>query len=875
MSSDSARTGRWEQVLLALGLSLVTAILAYTDVLWRWDLVLYDAAQSRLASDVPDDIIVVAIDEASLDQLGRWPWPRRTHAQLVRRLHAEGAKVIALDILFAEPDRRDPSADIALVESVREARNVVLPVVVEQPRIGGQLIELLPLAALSEVAAALGHVHVELDADGLARGTYLKEGLGSAYWPAFALAIEQLSGESTVSALPGARSPHSQSSVPRVWVRDHHVLIPFVGGPGTILRMSYAQVLSGQYPRDTFKDRIVLIGVTATGLGDSLPTPVSGHAMPMPGVEINANLLHAIRSNTVIRTIAPLARVLVLALFAAIPVAFYVRLGPRYGLVAGFALFLGTVALATGLMAWARLWIAPAPLIATLLLSYPLWSWLRLETAMRFLRRELRGLQAREADTPRAGRPALKPAIEFLSCMLPIDGWVLLDSAGGVVDRDGATPGEPIEFPPPGELLVHQQSVWGTLAVGRALWRVGAKWRAATPPDADEQRLLRSILSGYAQVIDTVPVDSMEVVQAQIARLEAGQARLRALRRVVDDGLAQMADAVLLATSVGQIVVANRRAAEFLTGSSDDRLVGRSISELLQAVKPDGPERWPELFRRLLVKGERCALNARHEDGRDLLIQLAPLAAETPGIAGVILNASDISELKDSERRRAEMLSFLSHDLRSPLVSLLAVLELARRDENQAASFAAMDRVESYTRTTLELAEQFVELVRAESLEEVRREELDLVTVASNAIDQIWAQARAREVELASDFKVDEAWMYGDGNLLERAIVNLLNNAIKHNQVGVRVEVRISKIEDMWRLEVLDNGRGINASALQDVFKRFSRATPSGEPPPPGSGLGLAFVKVVTERHAGAVDVTSAPGEGTTFELRFPVAELQ
>ena len=94
-------------------------------------------------------------------ELGRWPWSRRMHARLVERLSLAGAKVIALDIAFAEPDAADPDADLELAAAIKASGRVILPVLPEQTRLGGQLVETLPIPALTQAAAGLGHVDVE------------------------------------------------------------------------------------------------------------------------------------------------------------------------------------------------------------------------------------------------------------------------------------------------------------------------------------------------------------------------------------------------------------------------------------------------------------------------------------------------------------------------------------------------------------------------------------------------------------------------------------------------------------------------------------------------------------------------------------------
>lgn len=133
---------------------------ARKDWLCRWDLVFYDVAASIQTSAVPHDLIIVAIDDESLGRIGRLPWPRGVHAQLVRRLHEEGAKVIGLDILFAGADARDPQGDAALAKAILDSAPTVLLVVMEALRLGGQPLELLPATAFSAAAHSLAHVHV-------------------------------------------------------------------------------------------------------------------------------------------------------------------------------------------------------------------------------------------------------------------------------------------------------------------------------------------------------------------------------------------------------------------------------------------------------------------------------------------------------------------------------------------------------------------------------------------------------------------------------------------------------------------------------------------------------------------------------------------
>jgi CHASE2 domain-containing sensor protein/signal transduction histidine kinase len=865
---SGARRLRRVHLILLLCVTLTSAVLAQRDWLWRWDLILYDASLPLLSSEPAADVVIVGVDEDSLSRLGRWPWSRRTHAELVGILSEAGARVILLDMIFAEPDREDPGADTALASVLEASGRVVLPVILEQPRVRGQLLEQLPIPVLASAAARLGHAHAELDADGLARSTFLLEGLGSPRWPALALAMLWVGEPERLPDRDRLQAEMERDSAQRAWVRSHHVLVPFVGKPGRIARVSYADVLSGRVAPDAFRDAYVLVGVTATGLGDILPTPVSGHAQPMPGVEFNANLLHALRGEGAVSRLPQSWRVLLCVLLVALPVMAFIRTGPRTALLLTVAGVVVAMLLAAGVLLLGRVWIAPAPALVGILASYPLWSWLRLESAMRFLIRESRRAEARSQALARSGETDIAAAVDQLVSLLPVDGWVLEEASG----RELARGGEP---PPAGaQLPSGRWQVGGdvlSVGLGHGGERHGLRARLREPLDQRRLRLLDDFCRQHTGVGDVDVEDSLELVQAQIVRMQHANDQLDQLRSVVDDTLAQMADAVLVSDSTATVRFANPRAGDYLLGDAARNVVGMMLKQVLADTVPEGSPGWQEVLPAVLLGREPHTVTVRHGSGRDLLVDLIPIEGGDVVAGGVIVSATDISDWKERERRREEMLSFLSHDLRSPLISMLALLELNRSRGRwpDAGTLATMER---HTRTTLHLAEQFLELVRAESSEELPRSEVDMIDVASNAVDQVWARAQARQVVIARDFAVEEAWLQADASLLERAIANLLVNAIVHNPPGTHVRLALACEGDALRVEVSDDGRGIPADSQARVFQRFQRSPAGGDARKQarGSGLGLAFVDVVCRRHGARISLDSVEGRGSRFVLLFP-----
>lgn len=389
---------RNDRLSTALILLLIALLATSSGVLNRVDNLLYDLGQRLHTRPPPADIVIVAIDEDSLSKLGRWPWSRRLHAALIDRLKADGARVIGLDLVFAEPDTADQPADAVLAESVRRAGNVVLPVLLESSRVNGQLLETLPLPQLLEHAAALGRVHAELDQDGIARSIFLWEGVGAPVWPHFAQAMLATAGQLPLSL--NRTPPDAADAMPFALVRDTPRRVTYLGPPGHMLTLSYAQVLTGEFAPGTFRNKIVLVGATAAGMGDLLPTPVSGLRQPMSGVEFNANTVDAMRSGYLIRTVSTGIALIAAGLLALMPLLWLPRVNPLGGLVASVAWFMFVAAAAIALPVVLRAWMPVAGALLAILLAYPVWSWRRLESAGRFLDHELKRLRQELGPVP-------------------------------------------------------------------------------------------------------------------------------------------------------------------------------------------------------------------------------------------------------------------------------------------------------------------------------------------------------------------------------------------------------------------------------------------------------------------------------------------
>ncbi|TQM81295.1 two-component system sensor histidine kinase MprB [Saccharothrix saharensis] len=230
-----------------------------------------------------------------------------------------------------------------------------------------------------------------------------------------------------------------------------------------------------------------------------------------------------------------------------------------------------------------------------------------------------------------------------------------------------------------------------------------------------------------------------------------------------------------------------------------------------------------------------------------------------------------LGAVAESQERQRRLVADAGHELRTPLTSMRTNLELLLASERpDAPTLSDEDKAEINADVRAQLDElttligDLVELAR-EDAPQVVHEPVDLVEVVERALDR--AKRRASDV----DFVVEvQPWsLLGDSSALERAVLNLLDNAVKFSPTGGVVRLSLKQLGDGSAVvEVADSGPGIADADLPHVFERFYRSSEARTLP--GSGLGLAIVKQVAERHGGLAYVGRAPEGGAMFTLRLP-----
>ena len=237
-----------------------------------------------------------------------------------------------------------------------------------------------------------------------------------------------------------------------------------------------------------------------------------------------------------------------------------------------------------------------------------------------------------------------------------------------------------------------------------------------------------------------------------------------------------------------------------------------------------------------------------------------------------------VSRLKELDQARDEFVSTVSHELRTPMSSIIGGAEMLAEGILGELSRPQQKMIDVISRNgdrLLALADDLLLLATFDHEtwpEQASR--VDLRTVLAESGGSIGAMLATRDLDVDYAQPDDEVMVNGDATHLERAVTNLLTNAVKFTPDGGRISVALAH-DSTGRaatLSVADTGLGIPQVELDQVFEKFFRSSVVQEQAIQGSGLGLAIVKNIVESHDGRIDVSSEPGNGTTFTITLPLA---
>jgi PAS domain S-box-containing protein len=353
--------------------------------------------------------------------------------------------------------------------------------------------------------------------------------------------------------------------------------------------------------------------------------------------------------------------------------------------------------------------------------------------------------------------------------------------------------------------------------------------------------------------------------EALLAALEKERSRLRT---VID----HVPAAVLVAeTPSGRITMWNRHVEE-ITGSPVPELPDIASYVYWKALHADGrpvaPHEWP-LARTLA--GEAVPVQEmviQRPDGRNVWIAVhgAPVRDAFGSVIGGIVAFYDIDERRRLERARDEFFSSVTHELRTPMTSIIGWSRLMRSEGMTGEDLhEAAEMIESSARVQARLVDDLLDVSRISSGKlDLKREHLDLNEVIQEAVRAAEPGASAQGIRLKTRLEEVPSAL-ADRARLRQVFGNLLSNALKFTPQGGLVEVRSEPRDGRACITVRDTGRGISAELLPHIFERGRQARDAELG---GLGLGLTIVRAIVEAHGGTIEARSeGEGHGATFEV--------
>ena len=390
--------------------------------------------------------------------------------------------------------------------------------------------------------------------------------------------------------------------------------------------------------------------------------------------------------------------------------------------------------------------------------------------------------------------------------------------------------------------------------------------RMITRPVRQITKAAESIASGnMEQIIPTRTYDEIgrlghafndmsQHLKTTMASIVEGRSNLAAV-------LTNLTDGVLMTDSEERIILANP-AAERLFNFKETTTIGHTLIETVHDYEI------ADLVKKCLSTNHEQTLQLESA-GRFLRVIAVPIAPDR-SLATLVL-FQDLTELRNLQTMRRELIGNISHDLRTPIAGIKAMVETlkdsALNDKEAAANFLTRidDEVDRLTQMVTELTElSHIETGRAE----LRRTPTNINLLVEEVVAQMNPLAANRPVTIFTDLKINPPIIKVDRDRIRQTLINLVHNAIKFNKPGGKIIISTIYDTESITVSVSDSGTGISQEDLPHIFERFYKADKARSRG--GSGLGLAIAKHTIQAHGGTISVKSEEGKGSIFSFNLP-----
>jgi two-component system, NtrC family, sensor histidine kinase KinB len=349
---------------------------------------------------------------------------------------------------------------------------------------------------------------------------------------------------------------------------------------------------------------------------------------------------------------------------------------------------------------------------------------------------------------------------------------------------------------------------------------------------------------------------------------ESLQSAHRRYRELFEDSI----DPILITDRRGQIIEVNRQA-EFIIGTNRDDLRQFNIVDLHDV----DFEKVGEDFKNLSI-GEAATYEStlRLQTGHDIPVQVYARYIQAENELNLQWILRDITERKDLDHLREDLIAMIYHDLRSPLANIVSSLEVLSAmfppgsdDTVQSLLTIAArstDRIQRLTKSLLDI--NYLEAGQSIG----NRQPLHVAELIHEVVDTLQPNVDNKQLKLSWETPSDLPKVFADADMLRRVLINLVENSIKFTPPLGKIRINARLDGDFIEICVGDTGPGISPADQERIFQKFTRLLTKESPR--GLGLGLAYCRLAVLGHGGEIWVESRPGKGAKFKFTVPLAKL-
>lgn len=358
----------------------------------------------------------------------------------------------------------------------------------------------------------------------------------------------------------------------------------------------------------------------------------------------------------------------------------------------------------------------------------------------------------------------------------------------------------------------------------------------------------------------------------EIAQLDS---TFRSMAQALDEANRQQravienASDVICSIEQGNRFVHVNPAARVVWGYPEEELVGKRFVEIIHS---EDAESTLNKFQELINSRAQGSFENRvvHKDGS--LVDISWSLQWSESERSMFCVARDVSARKEAERLKQQFLEMVSHDIRTPLTSVSATLQLLELGVRTDSIERDLSVARRNIAQVVSLLNELLDIQRMESGKlPLFKEETSANDLFAQAIDVIRPYAQREKVELEAPS--GDAMLLCDADRMHQVLVNLYSNAIKFSNAGMSIKSSVEEKDGWVRLSVEDQGPGVPEEFRQSIFDRFKQVRQSDETEKGGKGLGLAICKAIVEEHGGKIGVESGKGSGSIFWIMLPHAD--